>query len=146
MATKCQTPVLVQVHLYCPVSFACWWELAIWGEIEIWTTEENGSIWLVPLLCYSELPLLSHKTQPQLVVCWQNLQPNSPYFLQLVFGQLVWKRPTKSSVCSLGGRWVIDKWSNKHGVERARLRCNLHSQKMSPLRLFAAFRSQISWG
>lgn len=47
----------------------------------------------------------------------------------------------------LGSRWQLAKMEgaySKHGErQRARVRCNLHSQKMSPVRLFSAYRNQV---
>lgn len=56
-------------------------------------------------------------------------------------------RPLVGQLVYLGSRWQLAEMEgpySKHGArERARVRCNLHSQKMSPVRLFSAYRNQV---
>lgn len=116
MATKCQTSVQDQIHLYCPISFACQAELAIGEEREIRTTEDRGSVRLLLPLYYSYQPPQSHKKHTWLVAQLQTRQPNSqchylgswcgmaqhkkrPLFESLISGQQMgnrqkWKGPT----------------------------------------------------
>lgn len=66
------------------------------------------------------------------------LDTERPSFVGLISGRQMgngqkWKSPTASDGANVE-------------EERARVRCNLSSQKMSPMRLFGAYGSQISYG
>lgn len=157
MATKCQTSVQVQVHLYCLISFACRGASAIGGEREIWTTEEKGSIWLVSPLYYSYQSPQSHKTHSWLVAHLQNREIHSTYSGSSIWAvSAEWLGRERPQFVSLISGWQMgnrQKWksttvsdeANGEG-EGARVRCNLRSRKMSPTRLFGAYGSQISYG